>query len=239
MKTIFHKSDTRGFADHGWLLAKHSFSFAGYHNRNRMHFGALRVLNDDEVSEGIGFPEHPHDNMEIITIPLEGEVAHKDSMGNSATISAGQIQIMSAGTGIYHSEFNPSSTNKTKLLQIWVFPNKRNVTPRYQEIDIKSNESRNEWNQIVSPNAEDAGGWIHQDAWFFLSDMDANTSKTYTFKGEVTGIYAFVIEGKISIEGQIMERRDGMGIVETSEVEIKFLENTKLLIMEVPLEFNH
>jgi quercetin 2,3-dioxygenase len=239
MKTIFHKSDTRGFADHGWLLAKHSFSFAGYHNRNRMHFGALRVLNDDEVSEGIGFPEHPHDNMEIITIPLEGEVAHKDSMGNSATISAGQIQIMSAGTGIYHSEYNPSSTNKTKLLQIWVFPNKRNVTPRYQEIDIKSNEKRNEWNQIVSPNKEDAGGWIHQDAWFSLSEMDANTSKTYTFKGEVTGIYAFVIEGKISIDGQIMERRDGMGIVETSEVEIKFLENTKLLIMEVPLEFNH
>ncbi len=239
MKTIFHKSDTRGFADHGWLLAKHSFSFAGYHNRNRMHFGALRVLNDDEVSEGIGFPEHPHDNMEIITIPLEGEVAHKDSMGNSATISAGQIQIMSAGTGIYHSEYNPSSTNKTKLLQIWVFPNKRNVTPRYQEIDIKSNEKRNEWNQIVSPNEGDEGGWIHQDAWFSLSEMDANTSKIYTLKGEVTGIYVFVIEGKISIDGQIMERRDGMGIVETSEVEIKFLENTKLLIMEVPLEFNH
>lgn len=239
MKTIFHKSDTRGFADHGWLLAKHSFSFAGYHNRNRMHFGALRVLNDDEVSEGIGFPEHPHDNMEIITIPLEGEVAHKDSMGNAATIKAGQIQIMSAGTGIYHSEFNPSATNKTKLLQIWVFPNKRNVTPRYQEIDIKSNESRNEWNQIVSPNAEDQGGWIHQDAWFFLSDMDADTRKTYEFKGELTGIYVFVIEGKLNIDGQLMERRDGMGIVDTKEVEINFLEDTKVLIMEVPLEFNH
>jgi redox-sensitive bicupin YhaK (pirin superfamily) len=235
MKTIFHKSDTRGFADHGWLLAKHSFSFASYHNRNRMHFGALRVLNDDEVSEGIGFPEHPHDNMEIITIPLEGEVAHKDSMGNSATIKAGQIQIMSAGTGIYHSEYNPSSTNKTKLLQIWVFPNKRNVTPRYQEINIQ--KEKNEWNQIVSPDPNDAGGWIHQDAWFTLSEMDANTTKTYTFKGELTGIYVFVIEGKLSINGEIMERRDGMGIVETKEVKFDFMENTKVLIMEVPLEF--
>ena len=237
MKTIFHKSDTRGFADHGWLLAKHSFSFAGYHNRNRMHFGALRVLNDDEVSAGIGFPEHPHDNMEIITIPLEGEVAHKDSMGNSATISAGQIQIMSAGTGIYHSEYNPSSTHKTKLLQIWVFPNKRNVVPRYQEIDVRANQVVNEWNQIVSPNADDAGGWIHQDAWFTLSKMSSNTTKTYTFKGELTGIYVFVIEGKLSINGEIMERRDGMGIVETSEVEISFIEDTTILIIEVPLEF--
>jgi redox-sensitive bicupin YhaK (pirin superfamily) len=237
MKTIFHKSDTRGFADHGWLLAKHSFSFAGYHNRNRMHFGALRVLNDDEVSEGIGFPEHPHDNMEIITIPLEGEVAHKDSMGNSATISAGQIQIMSAGTGVYHSEYNPSSTHKTKLLQIWVFPNKRNVTPRYQEIDVKANHVLNAWNQIVSPNADDAGGWIHQDAWFTLSEMTANTTKTYTFKGESTGIYVFVIEGKLKINGEILDRRDGMGIEETTHVEIHFLENTKVLIMEVPMEF--
>ncbi len=237
MKTIFHKSDTRGFADHGWLLAKHSFSFAGYHNRNRMHFGALRVLNDDEVSEGIGFPEHPHDNMEIITIPLEGEVAHKDSMGNSATISAGQIQIMSAGTGVYHSEYNPSSTHKTKLLQIWVFPNKRNVVPRYQEIDVRANHVVNEWNQIVSPNEDDAGGWIHQDAWFTLSEMSSNTTKIYTFKGELTGIYVFVIEGKLSINGEIMERRDGMGIVETSEVEISFIEDTTILIIEVPLEF--
>jgi len=237
MKTIFHKSDTRGIADHGWLLAKHSFSFAGYHNRNRMHFGALRVLNDDEVSEGIGFPEHPHENMEIITIPLEGEVAHKDSMGNSATISAGQIQIMSAGTGIYHSEYNPSSINKTKLLQIWVFPNKQNVTPRYQEIDVKATQILNEWNQIVSPNADDAGGWIHQDAWFSLGEMDANTQKTYTFKGEETGIYIFVIDGKLSINGEIMEKRDGMGITETTEVEIHFLTNTKILIIEVPLEF--
>jgi redox-sensitive bicupin YhaK (pirin superfamily) len=237
MKTIFHKSDTRGFADHGWLLAKHSFSFAGYHNRNRMHFGALRVLNDDEVSAGIGFPEHPHDNMEIITIPLEGEVAHKDSMGNAATISAGQIQIMSAGTGIYHSEYNPSSTNKTKLLQIWVFPNKRNVTPRYQEIDVKATQIPNEWNQIVSPNEDDAGGWIHQDAWFNLGEMDANTTKTYHFKGELTGIYIFIIEGKISVDGQILDRRDGMGIVETKEVHFSILEKSKILILEVPLEF--
>ena len=237
MKTIFHKSDTRGIADHGWLLAKHSFSFAGYQNRNRMHFGALRVLNDDEVSEGIGFPEHPHENMEIITIPLEGEVAHKDSMGNSATISAGQIQIMSAGTGIYHSEYNPSSANKTKLLQIWVFPNKQNVTPRYQEIDVKATQIFNEWNQIVSPNVDDAGGWIHQDAWFSLGEMEANTSKSYTFKGGNTGIYIFVIEGKLIVDGQILARRDGMGVSETKEVPISFLENSKVLIIEVPLEF--
>ena len=237
MKTIFHKSDTRGIADHGWLLAKHSFSFAGYQNRNRMHFGALRVLNDDEVSEGIGFPEHPHENMEIITIPLEGEVAHKDSMGNSATISAGQIQIMSAGTGIYHSEYNPSSINKTKLLQIWVFPNKQNITPRYQEIDVKATQILNEWNQIVSPNADDAGGWIHQDAWFSLGEMEANSSKTYALQGENTGIYIFVIEGKLIVDEQILARRDGMGVSETKEVPISFLENSKVLIMEVPLEF--
>ena len=237
MKTIFHKSDTRGIADHGWLLAKHSFSFAGYQNRNRMHFGALRVLNDDEVSEGIGFPEHPHENMEIITIPLEGEVAHKDSMGNSATISAGQIQIMSAGTGIYHSEYNPSSINKTKLLQIWVFPNERNVTPRYQEIDVKATQVPNEWNQIVSPNADDAGGWIHQDAWFSLGEMEANSSKTYALQGGNTGIYIFVIEGKLIVDGQTLSRRDGIGVIETKEVPISFLENSKVLIMEVPLEF--
>jgi len=237
MKTVFHKSDTRGIVDHGWLLAKHSFSFASYHNRNRMHFGALRVLNDDEVAAGIGFPEHPHDNMEIITIPLEGEVAHKDSMGNAATISAGQIQIMSAGTGIYHSEYNPSSTHKTKLLQIWVFPNRKNVTPRYQEIDVKASKLPNEWNQIVSPNKDDAGGWIHQDAWFHLGEMDANTTKTYPFKNESNGIYVFVIEGKIRLDGQTLERRDGMGIVETKEVTFSILEKSKILIMEVPLEF--
>jgi len=164
--TVLHKANTRGHADHGWLNAYHSFSFASWYNPDRVQFGMLRVLNDDTVAAGMGFGTHPHDNMEIITIPLEGDLAHKDSMGNAATIKTGDVQVMSAGTGIQHSEFNPNADQHTKLFQIWLFPKFRNVEPRYQQITLDKSLEKNDFAQILSPNADDAGVWIHQDACF-------------------------------------------------------------------------
>jgi redox-sensitive bicupin YhaK (pirin superfamily) len=170
--SVIHKADSRGKADHGWLLSQHTFSFANYHNPERMHFGVLRVLNDDRVEAGRGFGTHPHDNMEIISIPLEGDLEHKDSMGNTAIIKSGDIQVMSAGTGIMHSEFNKNSDQLVKFLQIWVYPNKRNVTPRYDQITLDKTKSQNKFQQILSPNADDEGIWIHQDAWFHMGTFD-------------------------------------------------------------------
>ena len=177
--TVLHKANTRGNANHGWLNAYHSFSFASWYNPERVQFGVLRVLNDDTVAAGMGFGTHPHDNMEIITIPLEGDLAHKDSMGNQATIKTGDVQVMSAGTGIQHSEFNPNADLQTKLFQIWLFPKYRNVEPRYQQITLDVSQQKNNFAQVLSPNADDEGVWIHQDAWFFLADFDKDFSKTY------------------------------------------------------------
>ncbi|MDI1305583.1 MAG: pirin family protein, partial [bacterium] len=191
--TIIHKANTRGRADHGWLQANFSFSFGNWYNPERIQFGALRVLNDDIIGEGMGFGTHPHDNMEIITIPLEGDLAHKDSMGNAATIKSGDIQVMSAGTGIQHSEFNPNPDLKTKSLQIWVFPNKRNVEPRYQQISLNTEDRKNKLQQILSPNADDSGVWIHQDAWFHLGKFDKDVSVNYDLKKEGNGVYAFIL----------------------------------------------
>ncbi|MBP8067230.1 MAG: pirin family protein, partial [Pedobacter sp.] len=179
-QTVIHRANTRGVADHGWLKSYQSFSFAGYYNPDRINFGALRVLNDDIVTGGMGFGEHPHDNMEIISIPLEGELQHKDSMGNVATIKAGEIQVMSAGTGIYHSEYNSDPSNPAKFLQIWLFPNQRNVKPRYDQIVLDNNKKRNEFIQILSPNANDAGVWIYQNAWFNLARFDKDYSQSYS-----------------------------------------------------------
>jgi quercetin 2,3-dioxygenase len=173
--TILHKASTRGHADHGWLNAHHTFSFASYYNQDRVQFGVLRVLNDDIVASGMGFGTHPHDNMEIITIPLEGDLAHKDSMGNTEVIKFGDVQVMSAGTGIQHSEFNPNNDKRTNLLQIWVFPKYRNVEPRYQQITLDTSDRNNKLQQILSPNADDAGVWIHQDAWFHMGNLDKGT----------------------------------------------------------------
>ena len=172
MKTVLHTSDTRGYADHGWLKSYHTFSFANYHDPERMHFGVLRVLNDDEVAPGRGFGTHPHSNMEIVSIPLEGDLEHKDSMGNTTVINEGDIQVMSAGTGVHHSEFNKNKDRSVKFLQIWVIPNRKDVTPRYDQISIRDMQRNNTFYQILSPNKDDEGVWIHQDAWFHIGDFD-------------------------------------------------------------------
>jgi redox-sensitive bicupin YhaK (pirin superfamily) len=234
MKTILHKADTRGHADHGWLKANHSFSFAGYYAEDRVHFGALRVLNDDQIAAGMGFGTHPHDNMEIITIPLEGELVHKDSMGNTGIISKGEIQVMSAGKGIRHSEYNNSQDKELRLLQIWLFPEKRNVEPRYDQKKYSQEETHNNLLNI-SPIGSAAGIHIHQQAWFSLGKLDKDFSTTYKLNKKENGVYAFVIAGDVSINGEQLNRRDALGITETDSFEIKAGSDAELLLMEVPM----
>jgi len=188
------------------------------------------------VAAGMGFGTHPHDNMEIITIPLEGDLAHKDSMGNAETIKTGDVQVMSAGTGIQHSEFNPNADQRTKLFQIWVFPKVRNVEPRYQQITLDTTEQKNNFAQIVSPNPDDAGVWIHQDAWFHLADFDAGFTKTYELKKEGNGLYVFVISGTITVDGQELETRDGLGITDFKTLDFKATTDAKFLLMEIPMK---
>jgi quercetin 2,3-dioxygenase len=233
--SILHKADTRGNANHGWLQSFHTFSFANYHNPERMNFGVLRVLNDDTVSGGMGFGKHPHDNMEIISIPLEGDLEHQDSMGNKTVIRSGDIQIMSAGTGIQHSEYNKNADEQVKFLQIWVYPNKRNVTPRYDQITLNKEERHNKLQQIVSPNPEDEGVWIHQDAWFHLGKFDKDFATDYTFKKAGNGLYVFVLSGDITVNNQELNIRDGFGIWDTNTVSIKANSEAEFLLMEVPM----
>lgn len=236
MKTVLHTANSRGHTNHGWLNAYHSFSFASWFHPDRVQFGMLRVLNDDTIAAGMGFGTHPHDNMEIITIPLEGDLAHKDSMGNSSIIKSGDIQVMSAGTGIQHSEFNPNADQHTKLFQIWLFPKYRNVEPRYQQITLEPSLQKNNFDQILSPNPDDAGVWIHQDAWFYLSDFEADFSKKLGLKKEGNGFYIMSIEGEIEVNGQKLEKRDALGLWETSEIEIKANTASKFLVMEIPMD---
>jgi redox-sensitive bicupin YhaK (pirin superfamily) len=233
--SVFHPADSRGDANHGWLQSKHTFSFANYYNPDRMHFGVLRVLNDDTVASGMGFGTHPHDNMEIISIPLEGDLEHKDSMGNTQVIKHGDIQVMSAGTGIYHSEFNRNKNNQVKFLQIWVFPNKRDVTPRYDQITLNQEDRQNRFQQILSPSADDEGVWIHQDAWFHLGKFENNKTTTYSFKKENNGVYVFVLSGKLEVNGQLLNKRDGFGVWNAESIYFKFNEDSEVLLMEVPM----
>ena len=234
---VVHKNSSRGHANHGWLNSFHTFSFANYYNAERMHFGALRVLNDDTVDEGMGFGTHPHENMEIISIPLEGDLEHKDSMGNLAVIKHGDIQVLSAGTGIYHSEYNRNTDRKVKFLQIWVFPNKKDVTPRYDQITLNLDDRHNKLQQILSPNTEDEGVWIHQNAWFHLGAFDKGHSTTYKIKGDGNGVYAFVLKGEITINNQSLEARDGFGIWNIAELSITADTDSEILLMEVPMSF--
>lgn len=234
--TVLHKDKTRGHADHGWLQARHSFSFANYYDPTRIHFGVLRVLNDDTVAPGRGFGMHPHDNMEIITIPLEGDLEHKDSMGNSAVIRQGDIQVMSAGTGVYHSEYNKNKDKPIKLLQIWVFPNKRNVAPRYDQITLDPTDRVNKFQQIVSPNPDDEGVWIHQQAWFHLADFEPGHTAEYPIHAPGNGLYVFVINGQLNVNGQALDTRDGYGLWEVDSVRIAAEQQTEFLLMEVPME---
>lgn len=235
MKTIYHPADSRGFADHGWLKSHHTFSFANYYNPERMNFGALRVLNDDQVASGMGFGTHPHRDMEIISIPLEGDLEHKDSMGTTAVIRKGEIQVMSAGTGVMHSEYNKNKDELVKFLQIWVFPDKMNVTPRYDQISIKENEKINDFQQILSPNTEDEGVWIHQNAWFNIANFEAGNAKEYKVHQHGNGVYIFVLKGSAKIGDQILGTRDGFGIWETESFILEALENSEILLMEVPM----
>ncbi|WP_291403983.1 pirin family protein [Daejeonella sp.] len=235
MKTVVHKSDTRGNANHGWLHSRHTFSFAGYYDPQRMNFGVLRVLNDDIVAGGMGFGAHPHDNMEIISIPLEGDLEHKDSMGNKTVIRNGDIQVMSAGTGITHSEYNKNADKEVKFLQIWMFPNKGNVEPRYDQITLNLEDRHNKLQQILSPNPEDEGVWVHQNAWFHLGKLDEGFSTEYQIKGAGNGVYAFILNGDISINDQKLNSRDGFGIWETDKFTISANSNAEILLMEVPM----
>lgn len=234
--TVLHKANTRGIANHGWLNSHHTFSFANYHNPQRMHFGALRVLNDDIVDEGMGFGTHPHDNMEIISIPLEGDLEHKDSMGNIAVIKHGDIQIMSAGTGITHSEYNRNKNGKVKFLQIWVIPNQRNVKPRYDQITLNSADRHNKLQQILSPNANDEGVLIHQNAWFHMGKFNKDVTIEYNLKDTKNGVYAFILNGDFTINNQELNLRDGFGIWDVSSLTITSKsEDAEILLMEVPM----
>lgn len=235
-KLTLHRADTRGHANHGWLNSYHTFSFAGYYNPSRIHFGALRVLNDDTVAAGMGFGKHPHDNMEIISIPTFGDLRHKDSMGNEAIIRQGDIQVMSAGTGIAHSEMNANRDQEVRFFQIWVFPNRKNVEPRYDQQTIDQSKLHNNLLQVLSPNPDDEGVWIYQDAWFSMGNLDAGFTTDYSLKKTGNGVYAFVIEGDVTINGQTLNRRDGLGIENVDKLEIKADSHATLLLMEVPVQ---
>lgn len=236
MNTVLHKADTRGNANHGWLQSKHSFSFANYHNPERMNFGLLRVLNDDIVAPAMGFGTHPHQNMEIISIPLEGDLEHKDSMGNVAVIKSGDIQVLSAGTGITHSEYNKNKDKDVKFLQIWIFPNEQSVEPRYDQVTLDVNDRQNKLQQVLSPNPEDSGVWIHQDAWFNMTNLDEGKSITYNLnKPEKNGVYVFILKGDATVNNQKLNERDGFGIWDINDIDIKADSNTELLLMEVPM----
>ena len=235
--SVLHKANTRGHANHGWLESYHTFSFANYHNPERMNFGVLRVLNDDRVSQGMGFGKHPHDNMEIISIPLEGDLEHQDSMGNTTVIKEGDIQAMSAGTGIFHSEYNKNKDQLVKFLQIWIYPNQKNVTPRYDQITLDLNDRHNKLQQILSPNPEDEGVWIHQDAWFHIGKFDHDFATSYELKKPGNGIYAFVLKGDFTIGNISLNERDGLGIWDTNAIKITAnLSNAEILLMEVPMK---
>ena len=234
-KTILHKANTRGHADHGWLNSYHTFSFANYYDPERVHFGALRVLNDDTVNSGMGFGTHPHDNMEIISIPLEGDLEHQDSMGTKQVIKQGDVQIMSAGTGIQHSEKNKNDDKPVKFLQIWIFPNQKNVQPRYDQKTFSVAEKKNKLLTIVSPIGANEGVNIRQDAWFSLGKLDKDTEINYTLRNKDHGVYAFLLEGDLTINNVVLNRRDGLGISEVEQLKIKANTDAELLLMEVPM----
>lgn len=236
MKSVYHPANTRGHANHGWLDTHHTFSFSTYRNPERMNFGVLRVLNDDIVAGGRGFNKHPHDNMEIISIPMSGDLEHQDSMGNQAIIKEGDIQVMSAGTGVTHSEKNKNSKDEVRFLQIWLFPKLRNVVPRYDQISIAKISKKNRLNQILSPYKDDQGVWIHQDAWFNMGSYDTHTEEKYKVHKPGNGIYTFVLEGEVCINEQSLSKRDGYGVWDTDEISITSSDGAKILVMEVPMQ---
>ena len=236
MKKVIHKAEERGFADHGWLKAAHSFSFASYYNPAKSHFGLLRVLNDDIVAPGMGFGTHGHDNMEIVTIPLRGALAHKDSLGSTGTIEYGEVQMMSAGSGIQHSEFNASATDEVNLLQIWVFPKQRNIEPRYDQKRFNPEKGLNSFQVLISPEKSEEAMWINQNAYFSLGDFESGKTLTYDIKKEGNGAYVFIIEGDAEIAGESLERRDAIGVFDTEKFDLKVKSKAKILVIDVPMQ---
>ncbi|MEJ5088467.1 pirin family protein [Sphingobacterium faecium] len=236
MQKIIHKSKNRGHVDFGWLKSAHSFSFGNYFDQDKVNFGALRVLNDDFVEAGNGFGRHPHDNMEIVSIPLEGVLSHQDSMGTSRDIQTGDVQIMSAGTGVTHSEFNGSKENPVKFLQIWVIPNERQLIPSYDQKSYTDVDRKNKFATIVSPNIADSQAvLIHQDAYFNLADLDAGINTNYALHGESNGVYIFVLEGSVQVAGEVLDRRDAIGIWEIDHIDVQATTDAQVLLIEVPM----
>jgi redox-sensitive bicupin YhaK (pirin superfamily) len=238
MRTIIHRAESRGRAEHGWLRSYHTFSFAGYHNPERMHFGKLRVLNDDVVEPGQGFGTHGHDNMEIISIPLSGALRHKDSMGNMHVIQHGEIQVMSAGTGIRHSEYNHSCSESVNFLQIWVPPKERDIPPRYEQKTLDGAAQKKRFQVVVSPDKRDGSIWINQDAYFSLADFSAGDRGIYEIKQPGNGVYLFLIDGEIEVSGEVLKKRDAIGLLDipTSRVELGVVSDSQVLCMEVPVK---
>ena len=234
MKTIIDKANTRGYFNHGWLKTYHTFSFANYYNPRRIHFGALRVLNDDTVAPGEGFGMHPHKNMEVVSIPLQGYLRHGDNVQNESTITPGEIQVMSTGTGIYHSEYNASKTEDLKFLQIWVMPEKLNTPPAYQDFDVRPLLRKNEMALIVSPDG-DAPARLLQQTWFSIGEIEAGKKIDYHMHQSHSGVYIFVMEGEVKVDGTILSRRDGMGVYETGSFELETLKDSHILFIEVPM----
>lgn len=235
MKIVHHKATERGQADHGWLKAKHSFSFANYHDADKMHFGLLRVLNDDIIAPGMGFGTHPHDNMEIVTIPLKGSLEHRDSMGNTGVIHSNEIQVMSAGSGISHSEYNHSKTEEINLLQIWVFPKVRNITPRYDQRLFTDEEKNGKFKTIVSPVKSHDTMWINQNAYFSLGKFKAGNTIDYKIQHKGNGAYIFVIEGEAKIENYNLGKRDAIGIWEIEKIKIDVTKDAEILVIDIPM----
>lgn len=235
MRTILHKANTRGHASFGWLNSYHTFSFGHYYHPERIHFGALRVLNDDTVKGGMGFSKHPHDNMEIVSIPLFGDLHHKDTTGRDEIIRQHDVQIMSAGSGIAHSETNANHDKEVKFLQIWVFPKEKNIEPRYQQKSFKPEDRLNQVLTVVAPDDEQVV-WINQDAWFSLANLERGVEKTYQIKRKENGVYAFVIGGQVTINGEHLDARDGLGIWETDTVNITANSNAEILLIDVPMK---
>ena len=235
MKSIFHPASERGHVNFDWLDSHHSFSFGHWQDPNKIHFGALRVLNDDIVQGGGGFGSHPHDNMEIISIPLKGSLAHKDSTGTDGIIQEGDVQIMSAGTGIRHSEYNASKTESVNFLQVWVFPMKENIKPRYDQKAFAINERKNKWQIVVSPDEKDGGVWINQDARFARTSLEEGKEISYTPGFKENGIYLFLIDGEINVQGTILKKRDAIGIYEIDTISIEASALSEILLIEVPM----
>jgi len=234
---VFHKADSRGHEDHGWLNTYHNFSFGDYYERERLQFGTLRVLNDDTIAPGTGFGRHPHSNMEIISIPLMGELEHQDSMNNIQIIKTGDIQVMSAGSGIYHSEYNRSKNKEAKFLQIWVLPIKLDVEPRYDQVTLDQSKRINQLQQIVSPYHKDEGVWIYQDAWFHLGKIQNAHAVKYQIRRKGNGVFCFLIQGEMNINNNLLKRRDAIGLWDLDTIDfVSFSDNSEILVMDVPMK---